>query len=415
MVSRRDFVKSTSSGAIAAVMPGASLLAATPANMRAAGINASSCIPVQFCGLLPGSETTVLNRIHKAPECSPAAACQIDFSWATDRGQPWAGRSLIVHTRYTPAPHAKTLNQNTPETPDGFASFERYHSARSAVAAAIEPYAVLINNAKLPTISGLNESRTLLDLERHGARAQFTLSDWHDTGESGWVLPLLTYHLPLFRGNGDAASMFLTPETLAGFKTIRQDFLERVTIDLQPMAPANNAYARLADPSDKTMVAIYGNPTKLTQMLRAGVHSAGMGQFSVVPLSEFLGYDLPALPRVQSFQFGEHVNHPAAQEIASSMLTALTTHPADAFHGCDSLSCRSDSSMQADYDFDHYAQLPHLDFLTDGAFAATALTTLTRSLGDSTATTQVVRNTAAAAFHRWSNFTRARATASGTA
>jgi len=105
-------------------------------------------VPVSLCGLSPGADREFLSGIRKSRFCSAAAAQNINLSWTTSRAQRWDGCSLIVHTRYVPAPEGARLEERDhwPETtPDCYAAFERYHAHRNAIAVGIEPRAVIIN------------------------------------------------------------------------------------------------------------------------------------------------------------------------------------------------------------------------------------------------------------------------------
>ena len=84
-------------------------------------------VPVSLCGLSPGADREFLSGIRKSRFCSAAAAQNINLSWTTSRAQRWDGCSLIVHTRYVPAPEGARLEERDhwPETtPDCYAAFE---------------------------------------------------------------------------------------------------------------------------------------------------------------------------------------------------------------------------------------------------------------------------------------------------
>lgn len=407
MVSRRIFLQS-SSGALATVaLPYAALANTNAALLNAQEVSESRGIPLSLRGVRPGSQVALLRSIRDSSACSTAAAESIDLSWAIDGGQQWRGDSLIVHTRYTPAHAGAALDwQDGGLTQSSrFDAFERYRPQRNALALAVEPYAILINNRKASSLGG-GDPRTLTALERRGKRALFVLSDWHDTGETGWALPLLAHHLPLTQDNGRAASMFLSSATLRGLEEIKYGFFDRVDTHVQPLAPNDESYVRLLDMADEETAAIYGNPAKLAQMLQAAGQAGLAKQFTQVSLSEFLGYELPALPRLQSFQFGAHVDHPAAMEVAQSIVEVLGSDSASLFHGCDALECATAEIMGNAYDFAHYEKLPHLEFLTDGAFAARVLTQLNQTIAGDERSKHVIRTTAANAFHGWSQLTR---------
>ncbi|MEF7614587.1 hypothetical protein V4F39_11765 [Aquincola sp. MAHUQ-54] len=399
MVSRRNFLKSTSSGALAGALPIAGALAASDA--AAAEISAPG-IPLSLCGLDVQSDRPFLQSIRTSRFCSPAAAQEIDLRWGTGQPQIWHGDSLIVHSRYAPAAEGALLEaqRRWPDASPDYAAFENFHGDRRAVAVGIEPGAVLVNQKKVPGAGGRS---TLADLERHQLRARFVLTDWHNTGASAWALPLVAHHLPLASGKGDAGSTFLTPETLAGLEAIQRDFLARVDVELHPLLPGDQAYRDLIDPGNTKTAALYGNPLALSRILKEAGRASEESAFVQVSLSEFLGYRLPAMPRLQAFQYGAQVTHAAAMEVAQGTLDVLSSAPRY-FTGCTGLSSQAESLPGNRYDFAHYAGLPNLALLSDGGFAARTLMRLHQAVPVAEGPAHAARMAAAEAFYEWSAF-----------
>lgn len=166
---------------------------------------------------------------------------------------------------------------------------------REAVAAAVEPFAMLLHRAKAKAAGVRTPS--LAALAACGLRPRLPLLDDDAAAEHGWIGPLFAEHTGWHRRAAlDEVGLFLDPRSLDGLGRLRAQLLRQWQVDAAAASAA--AQADLLDPLRPETVAIYGRPLRLAQQLAREPQGPRLSAFAIVPLPSFIGVEglLPARP-----------------------------------------------------------------------------------------------------------------------
>ncbi len=164
-----------------------------------------------------------------------------------------------------------------------------------ALAAAVEPFAMLVHRVKAQAAGA--RAPSLVALVAGGLRPRLPLLDDDAAAEHGWVGPLFAEHTGWHRrADLDEVGLFLDPRSLDGLGQLRRQLLQHWQVDAA--GGAARALADLVDPRRPEVVAVYGQPWRLRQQLAREGRALVPSAFAIVPLPEFIGAQamLPARP-----------------------------------------------------------------------------------------------------------------------